>query len=50
MTTDLVTTLLGFLLACAGVYLIWGAGWACLAGGLVLFIAGGLEARERRDR
>lgn len=39
----------GYLLAVTGIYLIAGAGWACLAGGIVLFVAGGLSARTRRS-
>jgi hypothetical protein len=41
----------GFCLALVGVYLIAGAGWACLTGGLVLFVSSGLAARgEARGR
>jgi len=36
----------GFGLAVLGVYLLAGAGWACLVAGLVLFLAGGLNARR----
>ena len=38
----------GFLLAGVGVYLIAGAGWACLTVGVVLFVAGGLAGRNSR--
>lgn len=37
----------GFVLAVIGVYLIAGAGWACLLAGLVLFVAGGLDRVTR---
>jgi hypothetical protein len=37
----------GFALACVGVYLTLGLGPACLASGVVLFVAGGLQARRR---
>jgi hypothetical protein len=47
-TFNLVITCSGYLCALAGVCVLWGAGWALLAGGLVLFVAGGLaSARER---
>jgi hypothetical protein len=36
----------GFVLCAAGIFLIAGPGWACLAAGLVLFAAGGLERRK----
>jgi hypothetical protein len=36
----------GFVLALVGVYLIAGPGWACLIGGVVLFIAGGVSGRK----
>jgi hypothetical protein len=35
----------GFCLALVGVYLLAGAGWTCLTGGVVLFISGGLMRR-----
>jgi hypothetical protein len=35
----------GFGLALVGVYLLAGAGWTCLIGGAVLFVAGGLAKR-----
>jgi hypothetical protein len=37
----------GFVLCAIGVYLVAGPGWACLASGSVLFVAGGLD-RVRR--
>jgi hypothetical protein len=41
-----VSLLAGFVLAIVGVYLLWGIGTACLVAGSVLFVAGGLAARE----
>lgn len=38
----------GYTLALVGIYLIAGVGWACLIGGVVLFLAGGLSGRGRR--
>lgn len=44
-------TVIGFGLATAGVWVNWGMGYALLTGGLVLFLAGGLESvREGRNR
>lgn len=39
-------SLVGFVLAIAGIALNWGVGWACLVGGGVLFAAGGLGSRS----
>jgi hypothetical protein len=39
-------SLAGFLMAAAGVWLTFGLGWALIAGGVVLFVAGGLDARR----
>lgn len=50
MTLSLGLSAFGFGLSVAGVYLNWGAGWAALTGGVVLFVVGGLLAREGRDR
>jgi len=38
----------GFVLGAIGVYLIAGAGWACLTAGAVLFAAGGLDRVKPR--
>lgn len=47
--SSLPLSVLGFAGAVAGVFLNWGAGWACLVGGSVLFVVGGLLAsREGR--
>jgi hypothetical protein len=43
-------TLLGFGLAVAGLWLLFGVGWACLVAGIVLFVAGGLQARGQTRR
>jgi hypothetical protein len=47
-----VLTLVGYVSAVVGVGLNWGIGYACLCGGVVLFIAGGLasSASEPRGR
>jgi hypothetical protein len=38
---------LGFLLMAGGVYLVAGAGWACLGSGALLFVAGNLADQKR---
>jgi hypothetical protein len=38
--------LAGFVSAVVGVYLIAGLGWACLLGGVAVFVAGGLAGRR----
>jgi hypothetical protein len=40
----------GFALVLVGVYVLAGVGWTCLSGGVVLFVAGGLDAIGRRGR
>jgi hypothetical protein len=45
----LALSLIGFVSILAGVWVIWGVGWTCLVGGIVLFVAGGLgSTREAR--
>lgn len=43
-----VALIAGFVLASVGVYLVAGAGWACLVSGLVLFVAGGFSGRSAK--
>jgi hypothetical protein len=45
---NLLLTLAGFGATVAGIWLNWGLGYALLMGGLVVFVAGGLAARERK--
>lgn len=44
-----ISVIAGFALTCVGVAMVFGVGWACIVGGAVLFVAGGLnEARSAR--
>jgi len=46
---NLLLSIVGFVSIVIGCVLVWGVGWALLAGGLVLFIVGGVgSAREGR--
>jgi hypothetical protein len=45
--SNLLICVAGLLSACTGIWVNWGAGYALLVGGVVLFVAGGLSsARE----
>jgi len=39
---NLLLSVAGLVLIAAGVWVNWGVGWACLVGGVVLFVTGGL--------
>lgn len=40
----------GFVSVVSGIAITFGPGWACIVGGLVLFVAGGLDDARRRSQ